>query len=274
MRFCSQVNYRSQQLDDETGMPHLGWARLRRRHLRDLRRQTKSIIIFLALRECMTHSPMQLAYSGRHGFPGPSEDDFGISYTVAGIISYIYVSIFMVIFVPFFSWWVCSKSSEEHDKPKGSGPSVMEGISNWLGKVNMVLLPLAAAFSATLYIFVLIEAFLYPDVERTRLFQAPRNTKGAWKMRGLLLTSIAITSGLGYGAMSVLKEVDLAHVKPYEYALILVPIQINLGFLLATKIQKRIERRLRARTAFKTSCLEAQEQTSLLTTNEKNGLPA
>ena len=84
-----------------------------------------------------------------------------------------------------------------------------------------------------------------------------------------MLVGIAITTSLGYGAFDILANFDLAHVKTYEYAIIVVPVQINLGILLGTVMQFKMEKRLAcSEQAFK----KVESEISTAATDEKAAL--
>ena len=71
----------------------------------------------------------------------------------------------------------------------------------------------------------------------------PANTRKNWLVRFFFLLGIAISTSTGYGAFQILAQMDLAHVKPLEYALIVIPFQINFGVFLGTIMQFRMEKR-------------------------------
>ena len=68
-----------------------------------MRKQTRTVVLLMALMEALRVGPAQLVFAGKDGYAAPGENDFGISYWVGFMVSYIYMCIFMVIFVPFFS---------------------------------------------------------------------------------------------------------------------------------------------------------------------------
>lgn len=47
----------------------------------------------------------------------------------------------------------------------------------------------------------------------------------------------------------ILEQMDLAHVKPLEYMVIVLPIQLNLGLLLGSAIQFKAEQRQNRKVA-------------------------
>ena len=76
----------------------------------------------------------------------------------------------------------------------------------------------------------------------------------------------------GYGAFQVWELYELAKVKPYEYAMIVVPVQINLGICLGTKIQKRVYKRQAMKMAAREQHVE--EVGSQAAVDEKTALMA
>ncbi len=188
-------------------------------------------------------------------------------YHLAYLISYVYICAFVVIYMPFFSWWVPSTSkSKPNEDGTPTPPTKMETISNWLHKINMLWLPLCTAISGLFYIVVLLEAIVYPDERRTRFLQLPKNDRKVWKSRALLLLGIALSTGLGYGAFHILAVTELARVKTLEYAVIVVPVQINIGMCIGTKMQKKMVKRARMKAR---ACGQDVEQTPLVLADEK-----
>ena len=77
--------------------------RHRRENLRVMRKQTRTVVFLMALMEALRVGPAQLVFAGKEGYDAPGPNDFGIAYWVGFMLSYVYMCIFMVIFVPFFS---------------------------------------------------------------------------------------------------------------------------------------------------------------------------
>lgn len=69
----------------------------------EMRRQTRKIVLLMALIEALRHGPAQLVFAGKDGYPAMGEEDYGIAYWVGYFISWIYMCVFMVVFVPLFS---------------------------------------------------------------------------------------------------------------------------------------------------------------------------
>ena len=55
------------------------WLKVRRFYIYNLRYQTKSTILLLALSEALKKGPLELVYAGRQDFPPPGENDYGVS---------------------------------------------------------------------------------------------------------------------------------------------------------------------------------------------------
>ena len=177
------------------------------------------------------------------------------------LISYIYICIFIVVYVPLFSWWVPDTTPENPEKP-----STLMRVSEYLKKFNMITLPLCAAISGLVYLRYLVEVFIYVDSQVVGSRKFPKNNKKNWTARLLLLCGIAISVSAGYGAFQIWEVMDLAHVKAYEYAVIVVPIQINLGIMIGSKMQMKMEKRIAMKEANKKN---NQEERALLTDDEK-----
>jgi len=93
------------------------------------------------------------------------------------------------------------------------------------------------------YIYYTACAFIYVDARQAGSMEFPANTRKNWLVRFFFLLGIAISTSTGYGAFQILAQMDLAHVKPLEYALIVIPFQINFGVFLGTIMQFRMEKR-------------------------------
>jgi hypothetical protein len=55
------------------------WLKVRCFYILSLLRQTRSIILLLALTEALKKGPDELVYAGRLDFPPPGENDYGVS---------------------------------------------------------------------------------------------------------------------------------------------------------------------------------------------------
>lgn len=58
------------------------WKKIRKMHLRSMRRQVRHIVLLMALMEAIRVGPIQLVYAGKHGFPEAGPDDFGVRFSV------------------------------------------------------------------------------------------------------------------------------------------------------------------------------------------------
>ncbi len=119
----------------------------------------------------------------------------------------------------------------------------------FLKKLNMVLLPFSIGISLITYACYLFHTFVYVDSRPFGSKTLPKNTRKNWAVRAFMLFGIGISTSLGYGAFQILADLDLAHVKTLEYAVIVVPVQINFGILLGTLMQFRMEKRIARRQA-------------------------
>jgi hypothetical protein len=142
----------------------------------------------------------------------------------------------------------------------------MMRISEYLKKFNMIMLPFWAAISGLVYLRYLVEVFIYVDSQAVGSRKLPKNNKKNWMARLLLLCGIAISLSTGYGAFWIWEAMDLAHVKTYEYACIVVPMQINLGIMIGSKMQMRMEKRIAMMETVKKG---NEEEQALLAIEEK-----
>ena len=209
-----------------------------------------------------------------------------IAYNVGYFLSWLYLCVFMVVYVPLFSvstplkiwpqeqslievqqWWLPNfTSTSESDRSK---PYYGSKLVQILTQINLVLLPLSIGLTLITYIFYGISALVYVDSRPKNSMRLPKNTRKNWLVRLYMLIGIAVTTSLGYSAFNILANFDLAHVKTYEYAIIVVPVQINLGILLGTVMQFKMEKRLaRKEQAFK----KVESEISTSATEEKAAL--
>jgi hypothetical protein len=184
----------------------------------------------------------------------------------------------MIVYIPFFSWiprlFPSNPKSTPTDPHSPTPPTKMETLARWIQAFNMLWLPFCTAISALFYVIVLFEALVYVDERRTRFFQLPKNTKQIWKSRALMITGIAVSIGLGYGAFTVLEMMELARVKTFEYAAIVVPVQINMGMMFATRAQRKMEKRAAMKAARREQHVEEQGSLAGGVVDEKMALMA
>lgn len=84
-----------------------------------------------------------------------------------------------------------------------------------------------------------------------------------------MVTGIAISIGLGYGAFTVLEMMELAKVKTFEYVAIVVPVQINMGIMFATVMQRKMEKRAAMKAARREQHVEEQGSLAGVVVDEK-----
>ena len=155
----------------------------------------------------------------------------------------------MIVFIPLFSWWIPESNPKDTTNPDGTRKhSKVECVAKFLRKINMVILPISIGVCLASYFVSLTQVFVYVDARPVDSKRVPKNSKKNWIARLLLVLGVAISFGLVTGvALPVLAHVDLARVKQMEYYVILIPIQINLGVLMGTRFQGRMERRIKAK---------------------------
>ena len=61
------------------------WKDIRRFNLRKMRKQVRSVVLFMALMEAIRVGPVQIVFAGKEGYdyPAPAQDDFGVSITLS-----------------------------------------------------------------------------------------------------------------------------------------------------------------------------------------------
>lgn len=215
-------------------------------------------------------------------------DRIQIAYNVGYFIAWLYMCFFAIVYVPLFSvrlpaflpldlvatanmnqWWMPKLSSD--DSTPSNGPSKLEKVANLLLKLNMILLPACVGLSLIQHVYHTISAFVYvdarpvdPSAKRTQTL----NSRRSWATRALLFSGVCTSMAIGKASFMILEETDLARVKPLEYMVIVLPIQVNLGILLASLVQFKAEqRRIKKMAAQKAVDAEAavvDEKQSLL----------
>jgi hypothetical protein len=123
----------------------------------------------------------------------------------------------------------------------------------------MFLLPFAAGVCLVHHIYLTICTFIYVDNRKVGSKKFPANTRKNWIVRALFLLGIAISTSTGYGAFQILAATDLAHVKPIEYAIIVVPFQINFGIFLGTIMQFKMEKRMARKQAIQLESAKTEQ---------------
>lgn len=173
------------------------------------------------------------------------------------LFAIIYVPLFLMclfamFYVPFFSGWVHKRYPPSNDpyasyaSYASSNPTKGGTVVAFLQKLSMVLLPACVGLCTIQHLYYVISAFIYvdakpldPSVKNRRSLNSRRN----WVVRLLLLGGIMTMMTVGKGVFMILEELDLARVKPLEYLIIVMPIQVNLGILLGSAVQFKTEQR-------------------------------
>ncbi|KIW21845.1 hypothetical protein, variant [Cladophialophora immunda] len=118
--------------------------------LQRMKTQIYYVIFLIALREASRVGLWQMVYAGKHGYPPPREDDYGIAYTAGSIISWFFVCVFTIIWMPLFDWWL----------PR-SQPSIAI-TTRWLLEAgNSILLPLSIWACLLTYTWLLAIGLLF-----------------------------------------------------------------------------------------------------------------
>ncbi|RMZ84520.1 hypothetical protein DV737_g1125, partial [Chaetothyriales sp. CBS 132003] len=210
-----------------------------------MRKQVRTVILFMSLMEAIRVGPLQLVFAGKQGYPAPGEDDYGIAYTMGYIVSWIYMCLFSIVFVPLFSWWLPTPV------PGSRSEKSLNAVGCFLKKFNLILLPLTVGLCLTHYIYYTIHTFIYVDSRPRGSCALPKNSKKNWLTRLLLLMGVAFSISFGYYALQVLDEMELARVKSIEYYTIVLPVQVNIGVLIGSAFQYKIEKRMQRKEALK-----------------------
>ncbi|KAK5071119.1 hypothetical protein LTS08_000245 [Lithohypha guttulata] len=225
----------------EDGVKMYTWRAVRRQHLRMLRKQTRTIVFFMAMIEILRAGVGNMVYGGKHGTQAAGAEDYGISYNVGCFLAWLYMCLFAMVWEPFFSWWVPTSTSDEESE-------TMSKVISILDKLNGVLLPAVVGMSLLQHIYHVISTFIYVDarpVDSTT--KTPRsaslNSKKNWAIRAILLLGVITSIVCGKAMFTVLEGYDLARVKPVEYLVLVLPIQVNFGLLMGSAVQFKAEQR-------------------------------
>ena len=164
------------------------------------------------------------------------------------------------------SWWLPQlMSSSNGTQPSDDGrSSKLENFGSTLQKINNILIPLCIGIALVEHIYYTISAFYHVDgrpVDPEVKSSQSLNTCRHWMMRLLLFGGVCSSIMIGQGLLNILKEFDLANVKPIEYWVVVLPVQINFGILLGSVAQYRVERRCVAKhAAHRSSDAEAGDE--------------
>lgn len=63
---------------NEDGVKMYTWRAVRRQHLRMLRKQTRTIVLFMAIIEILRVGAPDIVYGGKHGTNAPGTEDYGV----------------------------------------------------------------------------------------------------------------------------------------------------------------------------------------------------
>ena len=121
---------------------------------------------------------------------------------------------------------------------------------NFIKSFDLFILPVAIALSLIQHAYFTLLTLIHPD-KAGALFRKPANDRKTWAARLLLIAGVGFTLLFGYYAFEILEASKLARVKQIEYCLIVVPIQINFGFVLGGVMQWKMERRIAKKEAIK-----------------------
>lgn len=136
----------------------------------------------------------------------------------------------------------------------------------------MILLPACVGLSLVQHAYHTISAFVYVDarpVDPTVKNPRSLNTRRNWATRALLFSGVCTSMAIGKAVFMILEQMDLAHVKPLEYMIIVLPIQVNMGVLMGTVVQFKAERR-RIKKMAERKAVDAELASA--TADEKQGL--
>ncbi|KAK5200909.1 hypothetical protein LTR96_011977, partial [Exophiala xenobiotica] len=153
----------------------------------------------------------------------------------------------------------------------GSGdpekPNMADKAVTVLTQINLVILPISIGIGILTYAYHTICPLIYVESRPRDNKRLPINTRKNWLIRLPMLLGIAVSTAGGRGAFKILATWNLAHVKPIEYAIIVVPVQISLGMFLGTIAQFKMEKRLARKEAVKLDSAKHEAAS----TNDKAG---
>ncbi|RMZ84917.1 hypothetical protein DV738_g23, partial [Chaetothyriales sp. CBS 135597] len=216
---CQAVAYYS-NAPDGTGDDQVEhWRDIRRHNLRQMRKQVCAVILFMSLMEAIRVGPVQMVFAGKQGYAPPTDDDHG--------------------------WWLPTPAPGSHSEKS------LHSVSCGLKKFNLMVLPLIIDLYLVQYIYYVIHTFIYIDSRPRGSWELPKNSKKNWFNRLLLVAGVAFSTAFGFYALAVLEEMGLATVKATEYFAIALPVQVNIGVLIGSAFQYKIEKRTQRKEALR-----------------------
>lgn len=148
---------------------------------------------------------------------------------------------------------------------------MLEKLAEFLTKLNLVLLPTCVALNLIQHIYHVVYTFIHvgPRPVNPQDVRPALNTRKAWGVRALLFSGVCASLAVGKAMFITLELTDLARVKPLEYFVIVLPIQINLGIIWGSALQFAAEKRQARKLAEKKtdSELAVTEKERLLAKN-------
>lgn len=131
----------------------------------------------------------------------------------------------------------------------------------YLKAFDLFILPLGIVLSLLIHAYYTIHTLVHLDSSGP-LFRMPSNNRKSHAARLLLIAGIGISLVTGYYAFAVLESSGLARVKDLEYMVIVVPVQINIGMVLGTVMQWKMEKRILKKQARKEEAMKMEEGTN------------
>ncbi len=143
--------------------------------------------------------------------------------------------------------WGIAMSLVSSDSGQGGlfSPSqreVVKGIESRIMILNRVIYSIAVTVLMACFISFLYAVLLYKE-EVIGFLQRNDSRRTLWRERILLFTTAAMTVLAGLYVHWVMEKTQLGRVKPLEYWLIFLPAEVVVGIMVATKLQRKWERR-------------------------------
>jgi hypothetical protein len=171
--------------------------------------------------------------------PEQIEQDYGLFYYTGYAIVYVYNCVTVPILMMLFSWW-------HMVVPVAEAPLVskaaLDRINEALMAINRVGIGAVVAYEEIIFLFMLFALLRFG---KSMWSTSPRSDvpPASWKERVFLFAFAALAVAIGSSALRTLEMVKMARVKTLEYALVIMPAQVLVGLILASKAQWKWEQR-------------------------------
>lgn len=226
------------------------WYPLRIRRLKSMSKTLLIMLLIIGLQTALESHTICMIAPSRFGCaldaPEQAAPDYGLVYCTAYAISYILGCIFLPIIVPFAEAWANAMpaSSDNPDVSpltKMASRSTITSIDNALISLNRFGLGAIVLCLGASFLFDLCGVLRFRDGRWATSYDGPRTS---WGERFFFMVSVGTVVSIVDRALRTLDRVDFAHVKVFEFLVLILPALILVVLRLASLAQRLIERRM------------------------------